>query len=153
VSEAQYKRPESVLVVIYTVAGDVLLLERQQPPGYWQSVTGSLLWDETPAQAAQREVGEETGLESASRLRDCGYRNRFQILPAWRARYAPDVQANTEYVFALELPERLPVRLNPPEHRKAQWLPAVQSAQRAASSTNRIAIRRLVPLTRPAGQC
>jgi len=30
----RYKRPESVLVVIYTAAGEVLLLERQQPRGF-----------------------------------------------------------------------------------------------------------------------
>lgn len=146
-SDPQYRRPESVLVVIYTIAGDVLLLERQQPRGYWQSVTGGLHWDETPLQAARREVSEETGLESGQRLRDCGYRNRFEILPAWRSRYAPQVRANTEYVFSIELPERLPVTLNPPEHREAQWLPAAQAALRASSWTNRIAIQRLLPGT------
>ncbi len=143
-SGAQYKRPESVLVVIYTVRGEVLLLERQQPPGYWQSVTGSLRWGETPVQAARREAGEETGLEVGEGLVDCGYQNRFEILPAWRSRYAPDVHTNTEYVFRIELPERLPVTLNPTEHREAQWLPARVAALRASSWTNQIAIERLV---------
>jgi dATP pyrophosphohydrolase len=144
VSDAQYKRPESVLVVIYTLTGEVLLLERQQPPGYWQSVTGSLRWDETPEQAARRELGEETGLEAGDLLVDCGYKNRFEILPAWRARYAPDVLRNTEYVFSIQLPEPVPVNLNPAEHRQAQWLPARLAALRASSYTDQIAIERLV---------
>jgi dATP pyrophosphohydrolase len=144
VNDARYKRPESVLVVIYTVTGEVLLLERQQPPGYWQSVTGSLRWNENPVQAAYREVGEETGLEAGERLVDCGYQNRFEILPAWRSRYAPDVHTNIEHVFRIELPERLPVTLNPAEHREAQWLPARVAALRAASYSNQIAIERLV---------
>ncbi len=143
-TDEEYKRPESVLVVIYTVSGDVLLLERQQPPGYWQSVTGSLRWDETPEQAAQREVVEETGLEAGDLLVDCGYKNRFEILPAWRARYAPDVRQNIEYVFSIALPEPVQVSLNPAEHCQAQWLPARLAALRASSYTNQIAIERLV---------
>ena len=35
------KIPESVLVVIHTPALDVLLIERADKPGFWQSVTGS----------------------------------------------------------------------------------------------------------------
>ena len=35
-----FKIPESVLVVIYTAALDVLLIERTDKAGYWQSVTG-----------------------------------------------------------------------------------------------------------------
>ena len=38
----RYKIPESVLVVIHSPALEVLLLERADNPGYWQSVTGSL---------------------------------------------------------------------------------------------------------------
>ena len=90
----QFKRPESILVVIYTQAGEVLLMERTQPPGYWQSVTGSLRWDEQePRVAALREVREETGLVVDELLVDCGYQNRFEILPAWRHRFAPDVDS------------------------------------------------------------
>ena len=38
-----FKIPESVLVVIHTPALEVLLIERADKPGYWQSVTGSLV--------------------------------------------------------------------------------------------------------------
>ena len=140
----RYKRPESVLVVIYTVGGEVLLLERRQPPGFWQSVTGSLGWNENPREAAIREVQEETGLLIEDRLVDCGYSNRFEILPAWRSRYAPEVGWNTEHVFRVELAEIAPIHLNSEEHLRAEWLPARPAARRVSSHTNRTAIERYV---------
>ncbi len=58
----QFRRPESVLIVIHTQGGEFLLLERRRPPGFWQSVTGSLEWGEAADVAARREVIEETGI-------------------------------------------------------------------------------------------
>jgi len=143
-ARTQYKRPESVLVVIYTVSGEVLMLERRQPAGFWQSVTGSLAWNETPADAAIREVREETGLLVRDQLVDCGYNNQFEILPAWRSRYAPGVGCNTEHVFRVELAEIAPIQLSRAEHLQADWVPAQQAADRASSRTNRAAIERYV---------
>lgn len=139
-----YKRPESVLVVIYTGAGEVLLLERCKPPGYWQSVTGSVGWDEQPREAAVREAREETGLELDRQLVDCERSNRFEILPAWRERYAPEARYNVEHVFLAQLPQPVPVTINPAEHHQAVWLPARQAALKASSYTNREAIERYV---------
>lgn len=139
-----FKRPESVLVVIYAPDNQVLLLERCNPPGYWQSVTGSLHWDEELHAAALREVREETGLSVDDHLIDCAYQNRFEILPAWRDRFAPDVHINTEYVFKVELPEPVPVEINPAEHTQSCWLPAPVAALQASSYTNQIAIERLL---------
>jgi dATP pyrophosphohydrolase len=133
-----------VLVVIYTEAGEVLMLERRRPAGYWQSVTGSLKWGETAPAAAEREVHEETGLETGARLVDCGYTNRFEILPAWRARYAPDVRTNTEHVFRATYPERPSIRINPAEHLRYRWLSRREALDCAGSSTNREAIARFV---------
>ena len=141
---SRYKRPESVLVVIYTSSGEVLMLERRQPPGFWQSVTGSLQWNESARQAAIREVREETGLSVEEQLVDCGYSNRFEILPAWRSRYAPGTDWNTEHVFRVEIASIAPIQLNSVEHRRAGWLPARQAADRASSHTNRAAIERYV---------
>jgi dATP pyrophosphohydrolase len=141
----QFKRPESILVVIYTQAGEVLLMERTQPPGYWQSVTGSLRWDEQePRVAALREVREETGLVVDELLVDSGYQNRFEILPAWRHLFAPDVDSNVEHVFRVELPEQAAVTLNPEEHSQYSWLPAKVAALQASSYTNQAAIERLM---------
>ncbi|MEJ2644891.1 MAG: dihydroneopterin triphosphate diphosphatase [Gammaproteobacteria bacterium] len=142
---AHYKRPESVLVVVYTRHGDVLMLQRVQPPDFWQSVTGSLRWGESAADAACRELSEETGLQSADRLVDCQRRNTFPIVPPWRDRYAPGVDTNTEHVFKIELPCRPAIRLSPREHSDLRWLPRAAAARLASSYTNREAILQCVP--------
>lgn len=123
----------------------MLLLRRREPADFWQSVTGSLHADETPLAAARREVREETGLTADAGLEDAGQVNRYPIHPAWRARYAPDVAENTEYVFYLLLPTALPVTPAPGEHTEAVWLPKAEAAPRASSATNRAAIAALVP--------
>ena len=138
-----YKRPESVLVVVYTLAGEVLMLRRRQPDDFWQSVTGSLEWDETPAQAARRELLEETGLDAEPV--DCHTINRFPILPAWRARYAPEVSHNVEHVFCIGFAARPDIRHAQDEHLEAAWLPRDAAAARASSYTNRDAILACVP--------
>ena len=49
--------------LVATAALDVLLIERADKPGYWQSVTGSKDWLDEPLQeTAAREVAEETCL-------------------------------------------------------------------------------------------
>lgn len=138
--DQQYKRPESVLVLVCTYAGEVLLLERTRPRGFWQSVTGSLEWGESAPAAAARELGEETGLDGA-RLIDLHHDERFPIIPPWRARYAPQAHVNHEHWFALELPGRRTVHLNPAEHRQSRWFSAEQAARRATSWTNRKLVR------------
>jgi dihydroneopterin triphosphate diphosphatase len=143
-----YKLPESVLVVVHTADLQVLLLERADATeSRWQSVTGSREpTDADLAATARREVLEETGLDLAApaaqgtELRDWCLRNRYEIWPAWRARYAPDVTHNVEHVFGLTLPAPFDVRLDPAEHRAFVWLPWQDAAQRCFSPTNRDAI-------------
>lgn len=136
-----YKRPESVLVIIHTPAREILLLERITPPGFWQSVTGSLEVDEKPRQAALREVAEETGIHAADdSLYDWQRTNCFEILPEWHGRFAPDVTHNTEHVFSLCLPGRCTVTLSPNEHISYTWLESKAAAARVFSWTNRDAI-------------
>ena len=93
-------------MVIHTPTLEVLLIERADQPGFWQSVTGSLdAPDEPLAETARREVAEETGIASAARCRwHCatGSCNVYEIYPVWRHRYAPGVTHNTEHVFGLQ---------------------------------------------------
>ncbi len=136
------KRPESVLVVVHTADRLCLMLERAQPPGFWQSVTGSLRWGEAAADAAARELHEETGLGSAG-LVDAHEERRFRIAPEWRHRYAPDVTENLEHWFYLELPGVCDVVLNAVEHRRYEWLELETAIARATSWTNAEAIEAL----------
>jgi dATP pyrophosphohydrolase len=136
-----YKIPISVLVVIHTPDLRVLLLERADHPGYWQSVTGSQHPGETLRQTALREVAEETGLDAARHpLADWALSNDYEIFPEWRHRYPPGVTRNTEHVFGMELPGPLPVRLAPREHVASAWLPYREAAARCFSWSNRDAI-------------
>ena len=141
-SSSSFKIPQSVLVVIYTPQLDVLLIERIGHPGFWQSVTGSLdSLDEPLAHTALREVQEETGIAaSPEQLRDWGLVNVYDIYPAWRHRYAPDVNRNTEHVFGLRVPEICAVTLSPHEHGAWQWLPYRQAAETCYSPSNAEAI-------------
>lgn len=140
------KRPESVLVVVHTRDGSVLMLERRVPPGYWQSVTGTLGWGETPQEAARRELREETGLVAGDTvvLRDRGEQNCFPIRAEWQARYAPGVRYNVEHVFTAELAAPVAIRLAPQEHVAVRWLAWPAALALATSWTDRAAIRRHV---------
>lgn len=140
------KLPVSVLVVVHT-AGEVLLLERAARPGFWQSVTGSLdRAAEPPAAAARRELREETGIEARPQdLRRLNLAYTFEIFPQWRHRFAPGTTHNTEHVFSLAVPARVPVALAPAEHTASLWLPWDQAAAKCFSWSNRDAIRILGP--------
>jgi dATP pyrophosphohydrolase len=135
------KIPVSTLVVIHTPKLEVLLLERADRPGYWQSVTGSRHDGEDLRDTAIREVEEETGIDARRyRLEAWNLQNVYEIYPVWRHRYPEGVTHNTEHVFGLEVPEPLPVRLAPREHLAAQWLPWREAAERVFSWSNRKAI-------------
>lgn len=161
----EFKRPESVLVVIHTARVECLLLERVSPRGFWQSVTGTLRWREAPADAAVREVREETGLDCTAResyptsaesgeacpengrpvpvLVETGITRRFPIRPEWRDRYGPGVTENLEHLFYLELPKACILTLNADEHVAFRWMGLEQAIDKVASWTNREALERL----------
>lgn len=139
-----HKIPESTLVVIYTPALEVLLLERADRPGYWQSVTGSRHAGEALADTAAREVLEETGIDAREHtLTAWNLQNVYEIYAIWRHRYAPGVQFNTEHVFGLRVPAPLAVTLAPREHLASAWLPWREAAARVFSWSNRRAILEL----------
>jgi dATP pyrophosphohydrolase len=144
----RWKNPVSVLVVVYRIAPggklEILLLERADHPGYWQSVTGSLEEEETPRMAARREVYEETGILAPTEdFLDWHWRQEYDIFPEWRHRYAPDVTRNIEHVFSLAAADTARVRLSLAEHRAFQWLPPAAAAL-CFSPSNREAIAALL---------
>lgn len=139
-----HKIPVSVLVVIHTADGQVLLMERADAPGFWQSVTGSQDAGETLLETAIREVREETGLDAREfELTPWDIETRYEIYQRWRHRYAPGVTHNIEHVFGLQLPAPQPVILAPREHLRYQWLPWETAAARCFSPSNAAAIRLL----------
>lgn len=130
-----------MLIVIYTAGGEFLLLERRRPPGFWQSVTGSLEWGEMADDAARREVIEETGITQGM-LRNLQWTQVYEILPSFGKKYAPGITRNLEHAFALKLLQRVPVTLSP-EHVQYRWASAAEAVETASSSTNRAVIQQL----------
>ena len=139
---AAFKIPESVLVIVYTARLNVLLIERADHPGFWQSITGSKdTPDEPLLETALREVEEETGIVATpAQMHDWCLSNVYDIYPAWRHRYAPGVTRNTEHVFGLCVPERYAVRLSPREHTASQWLAHQKAAEKCFPPSNAEAI-------------
>jgi len=142
-----YKIPESVLVVIHTSDMQVLLIERADKAGYWQSVTGSKdLPDEPLLTTATRELFEETGIVADGKnivLRDWGLSNIYEIYPVWRHRYAPGITHNTEHVFSVEVPREVPIMLSPREHVAHVWLSWLEAADKCFSPSNAEAVLQL----------
>ena len=144
------KIPESVLVVIHSAELDVLLLERADAPGFWQSVTGSKdSLAESLLETCVREVAEETGIVIGSpavpvaRLVDWQLANVYDIYPQWQHRYAAGVTRNTEHVFGLRVARGTAVRPAPREHLRHEWLDWRAAADRCFSSSNAEAILQL----------
>lgn len=139
-----YKKPVSVLVVVHTPDLQVLLLERADRPGFWQSVTGSQDAGETLRETAMRELKEETGLDAGEHaLLDWNKQNEYEIYRRWRSRYAPGITHNTEHVFGLLVPAPVAVALAPREHLRFEWLPWRDAAEKVFSWSNSEAIREL----------
>jgi len=131
-----------VLIVIYTEGGEFLLLERRRPPGYWQSVTGSLEWGEFADAAARREVIEETGIAQGV-LVNLQWTQVYEIMPAFGKVYAPGITRNLEHAFSLRLRQRVPVTLSESEHVQFRWASALDALASVSSSTNRNVISEL----------
>ena len=153
------KIPVSVLVVMVSPSGDFLLIERADKPGFWQSVTGSLdFQEESPLQAAVRELEEETGFKAlpvespalldATRnelltpgtLRPWPHSLQYEIFEHWRHRYPAGVTQNTEHWFVVCVPENFTPQLAEKEHVGYSWLGARQAAARCFSPNNAQAI-------------
>ncbi len=139
------KIPRSALVIAFTPAREVLLIERADFSGFWQSVTGSQEGGESWADTAQRELMEETGFDAAlyGGVIDLNYRNVYCIYPRWRHRYPPRVTHNEERCFAVCVPTAITPRLAPHEHLAFEWMPLEAAARKVTSWSNVAALRHL----------
>lgn len=143
---AQYRIPESALTVIYNQSGQVLLMQRNDDPQFWQSVTGTLEQGEKPIETAKREVLEETGIDISQfsyELIDCHKINTYEIRERWKHRYPPGTPFNTEHVFALQVTDDQPISLT--EHSAYLWLDKTSAMKKVWSDSNREAISLYVP--------
>ena len=140
-----FKTPISVLVLIHTTDLQVLLIERADKAGFWQSVTGSIETEDADLRStAIREVMEETGLDAKQyKLEDWQFAQTYEIYEHWRYRYAPGVTQNVEHVFGLELPNIVDIKLAPNEHVAYEWVDWREAAKRVFSWTNVEALRLL----------
>lgn len=141
-----FKKPESVLVVIYCQSTlRCLMMQRKDDPNFWQSVTGSLENSELPVETAIREVFEETGIDivgSNLSLVDAKHVVEFEIFPQFRHRYAPQVEINKEHWFYLPLTTEVEPMLS--EHLAYQWMSIQDAANLTLSPNNREAIKKIV---------
>ena len=141
---SDYEIPTSALVVMYPKQLDILLLSRADKSNFWQSVTGSLEQNESPLETAKREVLEETGIICENYLlQDWNLSHEYKIFSHWQYRYAPGVEYNTEHIFGLELPKKVPVSLSPNEHIDFKWVSLEEAKQTVFSWTNVKALEKL----------
>ncbi|OOF89273.1 dihydroneopterin triphosphate diphosphatase [Rodentibacter ratti] len=140
----RYKNPISILVVVFCKnTNNILMLQRQDDPDFWQSVTGSLEENETPRQAAIRELWEEVRLkitENSTALFDCNESVEFEIFPHFRYKYAPNVTHCREHWFLLAVEREFVPQLS--EHLAYQWVSAEQAVKMTKSPNNAEAIRK-----------
>jgi dATP pyrophosphohydrolase len=128
---------------VYTDDAKVLLLKRSQPFAFWQSVTGSLEAGESPADAAQRELLEETGLSGDGQLVDTGAVRTFTIDPRWRDRYAAEITENTEHEWHYRLPAVVEINIDNSEHSAYRWFDIDDAIDAVWSWTNKEALQSL----------
>ena len=142
----QYKNNQSVLVVIYAKdTNRVLMLQRQDDPDFWQSVTGTIESGETPKKTAIRELWEEVRLEiseNSTAFFDCKESIEFEIFPHFRYKYAPNVTQCHEHWFLLAVEQEFEPILS--EHLAYQWVSPEQAIQMTKSSNNAEAIRKYI---------
>jgi len=142
-----FKKPISSIILIYTEDFKVLLMERADKKGFWQSVTGSVEENETPKDAAIREVFEETGINASQyHLEDWKLSHIYEIYKLWRYRYAPDVTHNTEHIFALKVPANISIQLSADEHVQYLWVDWRDAMDKVFSWTNVEAIKKLAEI-------
>jgi dATP pyrophosphohydrolase len=140
--------PHQVLVYLHTPPGPggeilyLLLLRHPDRFGIWQGVTGGQEEGETVADAAAREVREETGFPAqAAEVLPFASPHTFPLEGPFR-RFYPGHDRVTEHRFHLPVPMRDPV-LDPAEHVAFRWCGLAEALDRLHWASNRQALEEL----------
>tara|TARA_B100001057_G_scaffold26841_1_gene24590 strand:+ start:1920 stop:2390 length:471 start_codon:yes stop_codon:yes gene_type:complete len=149
----KYKIPVSSLIIVHTKDMEILLLHRSDKDGYWQSVTGSLEENESPIEAAKRELYEETGIKDQEfPIHNWEFSQQYEIYEHWRYRYPPSVSSNTEHVFSVEVPKNINIKIAPREHREFKWVNIEDAIKKVFSSSNADALKKLFAASKHIGK-
>jgi dATP pyrophosphohydrolase len=132
----------NVLVFVFTKTPTLRFLLMKRKPekgGFWQPVSGGIERNETPLQALQREVTEETGIKSFERILDLEYTFFHQtekdgVLMKMR-----------DTCYAVEVKGMLEITLSD-EHLEHKWCDLEDSMQYLKWEPAVIALQKLVEL-------
>ena len=153
-TELVHRRPDKVIVYLYrrlASGGVEYLLLRRAPMSnagsIWQTVVGGANWHEGLAEAARREVYEETGLTQLHGLTAIGYAFSFTLrLPENQASaYAPGVTDIRNTVFAAGVVSKEPIALCH-EHINYGWFSYQEALEKIYWPEEKEALARLHPL-------
>jgi 8-oxo-dGTP pyrophosphatase MutT (NUDIX family) len=135
-------RGDQEIVVVVRRGPEVLVMRRApERLGYWSLVAGGLEPDETPLEAAQRELFEETGLEAV--VRPLPVTLSYSLLddpPAIRARYGPGIERVTVHAFVVDAPVRWEPTLDA-EHDLHEWCDLGEALALLMYDTTKDAVR------------
>ena len=122
------RRPEEVLVFVRR-GGEFLVLRRSASRGgYWHSVAGALEEGESYAEAAVRELREETGLEATPVDAERAFTYSMDEEPEWRKLAQPGVEEIAVRTFVVDAPPGWEPELDW-EHDEHRWSTAEEAAE------------------------
>jgi len=128
---------------VFVYRDDQVLLMHRTDDRYWHVVAGVVEYGEAIADAARRELREESGLIGAELL-DLGSPVTYPITPELRQRYdyPADLDAVTVHSFAAEAPSGWEPTLNE-EHDEYRWTTVEEAVALLHWPEAREAVRRL----------
>jgi dihydroneopterin triphosphate diphosphatase len=135
-------RGDQEIVVVVRREGELLVMRRApERLGYWSIVAGGVEAEETPQEAAQRELLEETGLKAE--VRPLPVSLSYSLLddpPAIRARYAPGIERVTVHAFVADADPGWEPTLDA-EHDVYRWCELERATELMAYETASDALR------------